>query len=103
MSAENRKFARREANRPAFLMIPKPCTLVDISRGGALLAVEHPASLPDEFLLELRAGLTRWCRVVRRDSDRVGVQFIEPPIQWSKEDAERAPTDKTQGAVAPGA
>ena len=82
MADENRKYPRRDANRLAFVMIPKRCTLVDVSRGGALLLVEDPESLPDEFVLELRAGLSRWCRVKRRKQGQVGVQFIEP-IQQS--------------------
>jgi len=82
MTTENRRYPRREANRLALIMSPTRCTLADISGGGARLLVEHPESLPDEFVLELRVGLSRWCRVVRREPGQVGVQFVEPPQNY---------------------
>jgi hypothetical protein len=81
MTAEKRAYPRRPANTSARIMIPLSCTLVDVSNGGAKLQVQESRSLPNEFLLELRVGVSRWCRVLRRDGDQVAVQFINPPAR----------------------
>jgi hypothetical protein len=81
MTAEKRAYPRRPANTSARIMIPLSCTLVDVSNGGAKLQVQGSRSLPNEFLLELRVGVSRWCRVLRRDGDQVAVQFINPPAR----------------------
>jgi hypothetical protein len=82
MTSENRSHPRREINRPANILVPFRCTVGDISRGGARLLLDNVAALPDEFVIELRAGLTRWCQVVRREANQVAVKFIEPPKNY---------------------
>jgi hypothetical protein len=56
-----------------------PCSLSDVSKSGARLAVSDPAALPDEFMLCLKDDLRKWCQVVRRSDKHVGVKFIAAP------------------------
>ena len=81
MTTEKRRHPRRQANHAARIMVPVACTLLDISRGGARLRTAKPQLLPEQFVLELRVGLNRWCRVVRRGVSEVAVEFIDPPVQ----------------------
>ncbi|MFZ5690214.1 MAG: PilZ domain-containing protein [Pseudomonadota bacterium] len=53
------------------------CTLLDVSRTGAMLSTN--GRLPDIFYLTLRPGLVRWCQVVWRRGNQVGVKFIPAP------------------------
>jgi hypothetical protein len=48
------------------------CTIVDISQGGAQLAIPADCVLPDEFML---IPPSRLCRIAWRKEDRVGVAF----------------------------
>jgi len=57
---------------------PVPCVILDISDGGARLAVEHPlADLPEHFTLNLfkDGSVSRGCEVVWTDTKFVGVRF----------------------------
>ncbi len=80
---EQRRFARV---RPSGL-VPKtatiildakspgiPCTLIDISAGGACLEVANPDRLPKRFAL-LHGKTRKSCLVMWRRHHRVGVQF----------------------------
>jgi PilZ domain len=49
------------------------CTIVDISLGGAQLALPAGCTLPDQFML---TPPSRLCRVAWRNKDRVGVAFL---------------------------
>ena len=53
------------------------CTLLDVSRNGARLT--SPRRLPDRFYVMLKPNLKRWCQVVWRRRDEVGVKFIPDP------------------------
>jgi hypothetical protein len=53
------------------------CVLFDLSPGGAKLKSERP--LPDTFYVMLRPDLKRWCKVIWRRGNRVGVKFIADP------------------------
>jgi hypothetical protein len=55
------------------------CALVDVSQGGARIAVLAADMVPDEFLLAFSAksDVSRRCRVVRRMDDEVGVIFLK--------------------------
>ena len=55
------------------------CTLLDISQSGARLYSTDAATLPREFILVLRDDIRKWCRVVRRAKNDIGVKFIEAP------------------------
>jgi len=53
------------------------CMLRDISTGGAKLSGGLVHELPDRFLLMLSRDhkVTRWCEVVRRAENEIGVRF----------------------------
>jgi hypothetical protein len=51
----------------------------------------HPfpgKTLPDRFVLELSSNLSRWCRVVWRSDQAVGVQFT-PDVSAETDDASK--------------
>jgi len=48
------------------------CTILDISKSGAQLAIPAGYALPDQFML---IPPSRLCRVVWRRDDRAGVEF----------------------------
>lgn len=51
------------------------CTVRNVSDTGALLAVASPVGIPQEFTLVIPADdLYRFCRVVWRSGDRIGVR-----------------------------
>jgi hypothetical protein len=58
---------------------PLQCEMHDVSELGARLRVGDPQTAPQEFLILLNKGLTRWCRVIWRSDTEIGVEFIEPP------------------------
>ncbi len=66
------------------------CVLVDVSFSGARL--RSKGYLPETFYLVLRPGLKRWCKVMWRRSDEVGVRFVRAP-------AEAADTGATSASV----
>ena len=57
------------------------CHLCDVSASGARLSMAPRvmAKLPEEFILVLakQAKVHRWCRVVWRSEDELGVRFIK--------------------------
>ena len=82
---QQRQFPRIEINAPGKitavsggLRIAKsiPCTVVNISEGGALLSFAHPM-LETDFYLELdkKPAFRASCCVVRRVGNNVGVKF----------------------------
>jgi hypothetical protein len=48
------------------------CTIMNITQGGALLAIPAGCVLPDEFMV---IPPSRLCRVAWRNGDHVGVAF----------------------------
>jgi hypothetical protein len=55
-----------------------PCVIKDLSNRGAKIAGVIIDNLPDEFMLRIsRARGSRKCRVLWRDADKLGVEFIE--------------------------
>jgi len=58
---------------------PLKCTIMDVSKHGARIAVDDPESSPQEFLLLLKKNLLRWCRVMWRSDCEIGIQFIQSP------------------------
>lgn len=52
-----------------------PCTVVNLSEGGAKLALEA-AGLPDVFTLHIDGEPPRRCRCTRRAEDGIGVRFL---------------------------
>lgn len=73
---------QREFDRPGLVLSviaggSIKCVLFDLSPGGAKLKSERP--LPDTFYVMLRPNLKRWCKVIWRRGDQVGVKFIADP------------------------
>jgi hypothetical protein len=58
---------------------PLKCGMKDVSEAGARIVVFDPRASPQEFLLLLNAGLSRWCRVTWRSDKEIGIEFIPPP------------------------
>jgi PilZ domain len=80
--AELRKKPRQQFHYNARIQIDSKsplvtCAIVDISEGGARLSLEADETLPETFMLLLtRNGRTRrYCRVVWRDGQTLGVEF----------------------------
>ncbi len=55
------------------------CALVDVSQGGARIAVLAADMVPDEFLLAFspKSDVSRKCKVAWRRDDEVGVLFLK--------------------------
>ena len=53
------------------------CAIVDVSQGGARIAVLATEMVPDEFLLAFAASssVSRLCRVAWRRDDEIGLTF----------------------------
>jgi hypothetical protein len=79
MATNKRKHQRQTLDVFAYIETPTRCSLADPSETGAKLIVKDPASLPDEFLLRLRPDLRKWCRVIWRGAEQVGIEFISTP------------------------
>ena len=84
MSAERRKWPRRTVNQPVLMAqddgrMIAPCTMVDVSAGGARLRLDAEVPVPNEFNLMLskfNAGLKRRCLIAWRDERQMGVRFL---------------------------
>ena len=84
-SSNRRKFVRRPLSYPAKIVATdgswgRNCRVLDVSDGGAKLALEKPAELPEEFILALsvRGKAARKCHVMWTDENEIGVQFVVP-------------------------
>jgi hypothetical protein len=55
------------------------CAIIDVSQGGARVAVLAADMVPDEFLLAFspKSDVTRKCNVAWRKDDEVGVTFLK--------------------------
>lgn len=60
----------------------RPCRMMDVSEGGALLSIEGPIGdldLKEFFLLLSSTGLAyRRCKLVRVNGNQIGVVFLKP-------------------------
>lgn len=83
MVQERRKSFRVDWNAAALVYDCEgewgyPCVIKDLSSGGAKITGVVIKSLPDEFMLRIsRARGSRKCRVLWRDADKLGVEFVE--------------------------
>ena len=83
MGAELRKATRRRVRQPALMVrddgsIIGPCTLLDISAGGAKLKLCGDFAAPAEFTLRLSKfnnSMRRQCTVAWAHEKHVGVRF----------------------------
>lgn len=57
-------------------MLPEYCLVKDISHTGCMISVESKTSVPDEFVLDLSNGETKYCSVVWRSGNKIGVEFL---------------------------
>ena len=79
---DRRKHFRLRWDLPATIYdvdrhLERPCTLVDLSTGGAKLAGVRANTIPDEFRLRTPLGDRRSCRVIWRTEETLGVEFTD--------------------------
>jgi hypothetical protein len=79
---DRRRSVRHRMLKPARIVFdrrfsPVDCTLRNLSDHGAMLSLPTRSAIPYDFDLELgwTASVHR-CRLVWRQEDRVGVQFV---------------------------
>jgi hypothetical protein len=53
----------------------RDCIVLDLSEGGARIAVENPQFLPDSFAVLLTPRGLRRCRLIWRSHAEIGVEF----------------------------
>jgi len=76
-----RAIQRTRVMRSAKILVPRNspvihCTVQDITNGGACLTLANTYGLPPTFELTFEHGRTRrFCRIIWRTSDRLGVTF----------------------------
>ena len=89
---DKRETTRRPITRAVHvatgLSPPLQCEMHDVSEFGARLRVGDPQTAPQEFLIRLNKGLTRWCRVIWRSNTEIGIKFIEPPESLKRKRSE---------------
>ena len=81
MSDEHRKGLRRRAFKGGSISFDRAagidCIVRNLSKGGAMLEVESPLGIPDDFTLVIKPEyLRRECHVVWRKAKQIGVRFV---------------------------
>jgi hypothetical protein len=78
---ERRDRTRTRISRSAKIIVPRRssvihCTVQNITGGGACLKLANTSGVPETFDLTFEHGRTRrFCRVVWRTNDELGVTF----------------------------
>ncbi len=78
---DRRTVKRTRVLRCAKIIVPRRspvihCTVQNITSGGACLKLANTFGVPQTFDLTFEHGRTRrWCRVVWRTEDKLGVTF----------------------------
>jgi hypothetical protein len=69
---------------PGGTSLPIPCTVLDISDGGAKISVESGGLVPDAFFLKIGSSTHRAKVVWRRQFKRlyVGMHFLSADDSW---------------------
>ncbi|MFC7665286.1 PilZ domain-containing protein [Methylorubrum suomiense] len=81
---DRRRVPRRQCNLAAKIYIirtstPIECVITDISSYGSFLRTPQGISVPANFDLCIgTSSLPRACRLVRRETDGFGVEFLDP-------------------------
>ena len=83
MAFKERNFERISLRYPGWIQLNErtsiPCSMVDVSEGGARLELPQPGMVPDVFVL--RFSMTtpsgRECAVRWRQAKALGVQFVK--------------------------
>jgi hypothetical protein len=85
MSSDKRQHVRRSLGYAGWIIISNSdaqslieCTIEDASTGGARLTLRSALDLPERFDLRLTksAQAAKHCRVVWREGNAVGVEFL---------------------------
>ena len=82
---DQRVYQRTDVFRTALIFIENrqvqfPCSILNISKGGAKLSTERAVDVPIYFeLVNAKYGLEAWCELRWQLSDEIGVMFIESP------------------------
>jgi hypothetical protein len=82
MGKVDRKDEQKPLGYPGRIFLwegdPMDCILLDVSKGGATLSVDDIGAIPDTFVLMLSpgGGVRRKCKVVRRSTGEIAVQFV---------------------------
>lgn len=101
MKSDKRKSTRKPLRYSAWIALDDErranCLLSDISDLGARLDVEDSANIPDQFVLLLAQhnAPKRYCTVVWREPNQIGVRFER------RNDKVSAPPTRTTRAVDP--
>jgi hypothetical protein len=78
---DRRRYPRRAMMRQASLFVtPKeevPCIILNISKDGAMLALQEELTLPKRFVLDLSGNIVvrRVCELAWQDGLHAGVKF----------------------------
>ena len=84
-TAEQRVYQRTDVFRTAVIFIGNreiqfPCSILNISKGGAKISTDRAAEVPLYFeLVNAQFGLDTWCELRWQLSDEIGVMFIDNP------------------------
>ena len=84
-TAEQRVYQRTEVFRTAVIytenrQVQFPCSILNISKGGAKISTDRAAEVPLYFeLVNTKFGLETWCELRWQLSDEIGVMFIDSP------------------------
>lgn len=85
---DKRAAARRELSHTVHIATgvspPLECRMTDVSLIGARLSVHDSATVPQQFMIMINSNLNRWCDVMWRSGNAVGVQFAKPPKTISR-------------------
>ena len=78
-NAEARRSPRIPVDMPARLALgdlPEvTCRALNVSVGGAMLAISEGVALPDHFSAAIGEMDLRTCRLIWRDADKVGIAW----------------------------
>lgn len=85
MGAEHRKTKRRHVSQPVLMLhddgsIIGPCTILDVSAGGARLKLTDGLTAPAEFVLlisKFDSSMRRRCAAVWQHEAQVGIRFLQ--------------------------
>ncbi len=96
---EQRQFGRRQTNLHAWISVPGrprlPCTVKNLSIGGALLELDAPAWLPYNFQLTIEATrFVTMCEVRHNSATAIGVRFMAA-VEYAVVDRQRASDNRS--------
>ncbi|HMN38666.1 MAG TPA: PilZ domain-containing protein [Hyphomicrobium sp.] len=79
---DKRQFGRRQTQIRAWIRVagrpPVPCTVRNLSEGGALLDCDDDVWLPFSFRLVTHdQAIDKVCEIRHQTGPRIGVQFVE--------------------------